>query len=91
MKKRHEEDDEDEKPDNWKVIRDLFISVIEPARDWPDADLVETLKGMGEKFSNSFPGVRFTYDDLKLALYDMGILFERNEHNNKFYYLAKWR
>jgi DNA invertase Pin-like site-specific DNA recombinase len=90
-KKYHDEDDEDEKPENWPAIRDLFAQVIQPAKDWTDADIIESVSGMAEKFSNSFPGVAYTFDDLKLALFDMNVSFERNEHNNKFYYLAKWR
>lgn len=88
----HEESEETEQEPNWPAIRDLFSQIIGPARSWPEADCFGELKQMADIFSKSFPGVHYTYpEDIQLALHDLNIDPERNEHNNKFYYLAKWR
>jgi|GEM_PF-6008023 len=88
---RHEEEDKDDKPAAWIIIRDLFILDIEPAKSWAEADCLGDLSEMCAVFSNAHPSVFFLPNHMELALYDMNIKFERNEHNNKFYYLAKWR
>lgn len=88
--KHPESDDEEVKP-NWPVIRDLFSQVIEPARTWEQADCLGELNDMAKHFTRAFPGVFYSIDDMKLALHDLNIPLERNEHNNRFYYLAKWR
>jgi len=90
MKNFKHEDDEPPEP-NWPAIRDLFAQYIEPAKSWEDADCLGELHIMAAHFCQACPNVEFTFEDLKLALYDLNISYERNEHNGKFYYLAKWK
>ena len=93
MKKRFNndyDDEEEEKAPSWPAIRDLFKQLISPAKDWPESDCLGTISDMAKHFSQAYPEVMFTVEDLRLALYDMGIPYERNENNNKHYYLAKW-
>jgi hypothetical protein len=80
----------EQKESNWIAIRDLFGQLIRPAR-WNNAEIISTAEQMADHFQNAYPGVFFSLEDLKLALHDLNIPFERNEHNNEFYYLAKWR
>jgi hypothetical protein len=77
--------------DNWKVVRDLLASLLGPAKDWADADCLGDLNDMAIRFTEAYPDVNCTVEDLRLALHDLNISYERNEHNNKYYYLAKWR
>jgi hypothetical protein len=82
---------EDDAPESkWPIIKDLFSSVIKPAKDWPEADCLGDINDMAMHFRNAFPEQIFTIEDLRLALHDMNIKFERNENNNKYYYLATW-
>ncbi|HEY0056290.1 MAG TPA: hypothetical protein VGB63_13115 [Pedobacter sp.] len=89
-------DDEDEKPKKenaprWPQIVDLFSNEIAPARDWQDAEIIETLEGICVIFNKAFPGQVYVYEDMILALHAMRIEKDRNEHNGEYYYLAKWK
>lgn len=81
---------EEKKAPNWQAVRDLFAQLIEPA-NWQSGDLIVKPDEMLEHFQNAYPGVDIWLEDMKLALHDLNIPFERNEHNNEFYYLARWK
>lgn len=81
----------EEKEPTWPAIRDLFQQIIEPAKNWQDAQIVASPEEMIAHFHEAFPDVSIWGDDMRLALHDLRIPFERNEHNNKYYYLAKWK
>lgn len=76
--------------ENWKEVSSLFSTVITPTKDWTQADCLGDINEMAVHFTNAFPEHQFSIEDLRLALHDMNVPFERNEHNNKWYYLAKW-
>ena len=78
------------KEPTWPALRDLFGQIIVRARNWQDAEIIATQEEMAEHFSNAYPDVNFWPSDIPLALHDLNIPYERNENNNKFYYLAKW-
>lgn len=89
-------DDEDEKPEKkkaprWPQIVDLFSNEIGPARDWQDAEIIGNMEDMCKIFNEAFPGQAYMVDDMRLALHAMRIKHERNEHNQQYYYLAKWK
>jgi len=94
MRKHYDDDDDDEpkeiKP-TWPAIRDLFEQLIRPAKDWQEAEIIADNSEMAACFISSYPDVMLLFDDMRLALHDLKIPYERNEHNNKFYYLANWR
>jgi hypothetical protein len=79
--------DDEEKPAKqvWPQIVDLFSNEIGPAKDWQDADIVGSMEDICKIFNEGFPGALFFTADA------MRIPHERNEHNNKYYYLAKWK
>lgn len=81
--------DKEPKELRWPAIRDLFAQIIKKS-DWQHADIVATPQEMSEHFEKAFPDVYVSMSDLRLALHDLNIPYERNEHNNKYYYLAKW-
>lgn len=93
MKKRKYPFDDDDEPvePTWPAVRDLFSGLIVPAKDWLDAELIAEPREMAGHFIAAYPEAAITMEDLRLALHDLRIPFERNEHNSKFYYLAKWR
>lgn len=74
----------------WPAVRDLLAQIIIRAKGWHDADLIATQKEMFQHFQEAFPGASLYPSDLILALHDLNVPYERNEHNNKYYYLAKW-
>jgi hypothetical protein len=89
-KRRHEEDDfSDDKTTNWEVLRNLLTLHISGST-WTDADSIASLDDLYDQVRNILPAVSFSHEDLQLALYSLSVPFERNEHNNKFYYLVKW-
>jgi hypothetical protein len=95
MKFFGDDDDGDEpkkerKP-SWPAIRDLFSTIIAPANGWQDASLIADEDEMRTHFYNAFPDVTLWFDDIRLALHALDIPYERNEHNNKWYYLARWK
>jgi hypothetical protein len=77
--------------ENWIAVRDLFELLIVKAPDWENADIVEEPEGMAKIFKTAYPEKSVWMEDMRLALHDLNVPFERNEHNNKFYYLAKWK
>jgi hypothetical protein len=79
------------KEPTWPAIRDLFSQIITSASDWNDAKIIASSDEMMQHFHEAFPDVSLWESDMRLALHDLGIPFERNEHNNKYYYLARWR
>lgn len=85
------ESDELPREPTWPAMRDLFDQIIEKASGWEDATLIATYNEMLEHFSDAYPDVNYCPSDLTLALHDLQIPYERNEHNNKYYYLAKWK
>lgn len=93
--RRHYDDDEDDEPKEikptWPAIRDLFEQLIKPAKDWEHAQIIADSSEMAGHFMRSYPDTLLLFTDMRLALHDLNIPYERNEHNNKFYYLADWR
>jgi len=83
--------DKQKKEPTWTAIRDLFDQIIVRAKNWQDAEIIATPEDMADHFQNAFPDVNLWPSDIPLALHDLNIPFERNENNNKFYYLARWR
>lgn len=72
-------------------IQDLFDQIIVAAKNWQDAEIIATPEEMADHFQNAFPEVNLGPSDIPLSLHHLNIPFERNENNNKFYYLARWR
>jgi hypothetical protein len=91
MKKHFEDSEDEENKDNWLAVRDCLSQIIEKAKDWTDADCLSDLNDMAQHFTRAYPDVHCTVQDLRMALHDLNINQERNEHNNKYYYLAKWK
>jgi hypothetical protein len=91
MKKHFEDPEDEENKDNWLAVRDQLATIIEKADDWADADCLSDLSDMARHFMEAFPDVHCTVQDLRMALRDLNIDQERNEHNDKYYYLAKWK
>jgi hypothetical protein len=91
--KKYEEDDEEfeQKDPSWWAVKDLFEELIVKAKGWEDAQIFAEPLDMAGYFRQAYPEVRLTMEDLRLALHDLNVPFERNEHNAKFYYLAKWK
>lgn len=86
------DDDEDDEPvPTWPAIRDLYSQLIEKAKDWETADIIAEPVEMAAHLVQAYPEVNLSMEDLRLALHDLNIGFERNEFNNKFYYLANWK
>jgi len=91
-----DDDDDDESPkkpekDYWITIRDLLDQIIVKNDDWTTAGIIAELVDMANVFRQQYPEVIFCIEDLRMALHDLNIGYERNEHNNKFYYLANWK
>ena len=53
--------------------------------------IMATPAQMALHFHQAYPEVGLTMEDLRLALHDLNIPYERNEYNDKFYYLANWK
>ena len=85
------DEDDDDQPDSWEAVRDLFQQLIKPCFKWHEADIIAEPNEMAAYFRQHYPGVKLLMEDLRLAMHDLNVPFERNEHNNKFYYLAKWK
>jgi hypothetical protein len=92
MRRNFDDDDDEKEPEpTWPAIRDLFANLIIKAKDWPDAELTAEPRDMIACFKQAYPEVIITMEDMRLALYDLGVPFERNEFNSKFYYLARYK
>lgn len=76
--------------DTWLAVRDLFSQLIRPAKGWEDADIIAEPAEMAQRFRQAYPEKKLFLEDMRLALHDLNISFERNEHNDKFYYLASY-
>jgi len=91
-----DDEDDDEKPkkpkvEYWKVVKDLLEQTIVKNGDWQTAEIIAELEEMINIFRKQYPEVIFSVEDLRLALHDLNIDYERNEHNDRFYYLANWK
>lgn len=92
MKKNYFHSEKDDEPEPvWPVIRDRLDILIGPAKNWHTAQVIAEIPEMAKHFTQAYPEILFCYEDLRLALHDLGIPYERNEHNNKYYYLANWK
>ena len=91
MKKQQFQDNDDDVPaPTWPAVRDLLQQLIMPAQ-WENAMIMATPAQMALHFHQAYPEVGLTMEDLRLALHDLNIPYERNEYNDKFYYLANWK
>lgn len=89
--KHHEEEDDEPKAPTWPAVRDLFAQLIARCSDWEEAQIIALPVDMAAHFHQAYPEANLCMEDLRLALHDLNIPYERNEHNDKFYYLANWR